>query len=226
MINQYQPDAIGLQEVDRNTRRHNVDEPAILSNLTGMYWTFGKMRDFQGGDYGVAVLTRQEPKETRIYYYHPPGQPRNECRDGPSSADYCQGAVAVRVWDRDASRDVWFITTHIGLYNMQLNEVKELVGEFIPQLLADTPNAPVFITGDFNSVPLSDAIKYMVSEEAGFVDTWAVAGKGLGYTFDSQSPYERIDYIFQRKPLAYTCTKIIVPDTLASDHDPVVAQFV
>lgn len=224
-INKYQPDALGLQEVDRYTKRHYVDEPDVLANLTNMYWTFGKMRDFQGGDYGVAVLTRQEPKETRTFYYHPPGQARNECNEGPSYADYCQGAVAVRIYDATAKRDIWFITTHIGLYDMQLDEVKELVNEYVSQLVAEDPTIPIFITGDFNSVPTSDAIKYMVSDDANFEDTWDVYGDGEGYTFDSQSPFERIDYIFQRKPVAYTCVKIVVPETLASDHYPVVAEF-
>ena len=219
------PDAIGLQEVDRYTRRHNVDEPDILANLTGMHWTFGKMRDFQGGGYGVAILTRSEPLETRTFYYHPPGGKRGECKDGPSTADYCQGAIAVKVPAPERSKPVWFITTHIGLFDMQLNEVKELVTEFVPELAADTEADGIFITGDFNSVPTSDAVKYIVSEEGGFVDTWATAGSGDGFTFDSNAPFERIDYILQKKPTGYKCTKIVVPQTLASDHLPVIAQF-
>lgn len=226
MINKYQPDLVGLQEVDYYTTRHYVDEPKTLSNLTNMYYTFGKMRDFQGGDYGIAILTRQEPKETRTFYYHPPGQVRNQCAEGPSTADYCQGAVAALVYDAEAGRDVWFLTTHIGLYDMQLDEVKELVNEYVAELVREDPSIPIFITGDFNSVPSSDAVKYMVSDEGGFEDSWSVAGSGEGFTFNSQNPFERIDYIFQRKPVSYTCTKMVVPVTMASDHYPIVAEFV
>ena len=225
IINQYQPDVLGLQEVDQYTKRHYINEPEYLANLTHMHYVFGKMRDFQGGGYGVSVLTREAPLETRTIYYHPPGQPRSVCDDGPSSADYCQGAVAVRVHDSAAGRDVWFLTTHIGLFNMQLDEVKELVSEGVAELVKEDPNIPVFITGDFNSVPSDEAIKYMVSEEGGFVDTWEVAGVGDGFTFNSQSPFERIDYVFQKKPTLYSCSKIVVPESLASDHFPIVAEF-
>lgn len=190
-----------------------------------MHYVFGKMRNFQGGGYGVSVLTREAPLETRTFYYHQPGQPRNECNDGPSTADYCQGAVAVRIRDNAANRDVWFLTTHIGLFNMQLDEVKELVNEYVAELVKEDPTIPIFITGDFNSVPTDDAIKYMVSDEANFVDTWAVAGKGDGFTFNSQNPFERIDYVFQRKPATYSCSKIVVHESLASDHFPVIAEF-
>lgn len=109
---------------------------------------------------------------------------------------------------------------------MQLDEVKELVNEYVAELVKEDPSTPIFITGDFNSVPSDEAIKYMVSEEGNFVDTWAVAGEGEGFTFNSQNPFERIDYVFQRKPNLYSCSKIVVPESLASDHFPVVAEFV
>ena len=35
-----------------------MDQLAELEQLTGMYGAFGKAMDFQGGAYGVAVLSR------------------------------------------------------------------------------------------------------------------------------------------------------------------------
>lgn len=51
---------IALQEVDRGAARSNgVDMPARLSELTGIpYHYFIKIRDFQGGEYGTAMLSK------------------------------------------------------------------------------------------------------------------------------------------------------------------------
>lgn len=52
-------DIIALSEVDNNTRRSgNVDQLEKLKKLTGMYGAFGKAIDFEGGEYGIAVLSR------------------------------------------------------------------------------------------------------------------------------------------------------------------------
>lgn len=52
-------DIVLLQEVDRNTvRSGNVDQVAELTRLTGMHAQFGKSLDYQGGEYGIAILSR------------------------------------------------------------------------------------------------------------------------------------------------------------------------
>src|SRR5688500_18311962 len=46
-----------LQEVDRGTTRSGrVDQPRVLASLTGLNVAFGKTLEYQGGDYGIAVL--------------------------------------------------------------------------------------------------------------------------------------------------------------------------
>lgn len=53
-------DVVALQEVDCGAERSNrVDMPARLSEMSGLaYHYFIKIRDFQGGVYGTAVLSR------------------------------------------------------------------------------------------------------------------------------------------------------------------------
>src|SRR4051794_5770560 len=54
-----QPDLVALQEVDRNTARTgDVDQFETLERLTGLRGAFGKAMDFDGGSYGVTVLSR------------------------------------------------------------------------------------------------------------------------------------------------------------------------
>ena len=59
-ITESRADVIALQEVDRGASRSNgVDMPTRLSELTGIpYHYFIKIRDFQGGQYGTAILSK------------------------------------------------------------------------------------------------------------------------------------------------------------------------
>ena len=59
VIKQSRADIVGLQEVDRGVERTGrVDEIRELARLTGMDYAFAHNLDFQGGQYGVAVLSR------------------------------------------------------------------------------------------------------------------------------------------------------------------------
>src|SRR5205085_9000055 len=59
LVKETAADVVLLQEVDRNTTRSgNVDQVATLTHLTGLYGEFGKSLDYQGGDYGIAILSR------------------------------------------------------------------------------------------------------------------------------------------------------------------------
>ena len=60
------PDVVALQELDSMTGRsgHNyqIEE---LANRTNYYPVFGKAIDFDGGGYGVGVLTKEKPLSTK-----------------------------------------------------------------------------------------------------------------------------------------------------------------
>src|SRR5687768_15586880 len=59
VIQSTRADVVLLQEVDRQTTRSGgVDHLAELERLTGMSGAYGKSLDFQGGQYGIAVLSR------------------------------------------------------------------------------------------------------------------------------------------------------------------------
>src|SRR4030095_7388475 len=59
VINKARPDLVALQEVDRGVRRtQGLDEIAELSRLTKMDYAFAHNIDYQGGEYGVAILSR------------------------------------------------------------------------------------------------------------------------------------------------------------------------
>ena len=61
-----QPDVVALQELDsmtgRSEQKYQIGE---LANRTNYYPVFGKAIDYDGGGYGVGVLTKEQPLSTK-----------------------------------------------------------------------------------------------------------------------------------------------------------------
>lgn len=68
-IKSQKADIVFLQEVDINTKRSGqVNQAEAIARLSGLsHWKFGKHRDFQGGEYGLAVVSRFPLFDVRIY---------------------------------------------------------------------------------------------------------------------------------------------------------------
>lgn len=79
---------VGLQEVDNRTKRHPQDQPQFLAKATALTATYGKMRDFEGGGYGVCVLSSHVPEKRVIFHYN--GTSPAKCHD-TEPRDFCQG---------------------------------------------------------------------------------------------------------------------------------------
>jgi endonuclease/exonuclease/phosphatase family metal-dependent hydrolase len=200
-------DLAGIQEVDRFTRRSPMDQPAILAKLMGYNVAYSKNLDYQGGEYGIAILSSLPIVEKRSLHYSVMGQKES------------RGALAVKIRLPASGKPLWFVTTHLGTDDSgaeQLQQVKELL-EWLRRLGMGS----VIVAGDFNQTPDSAAICLLRSE---FVDLFIDSGEGNGATFDALKPKERIDYLFVRKMDFARLLSIRVPETNASDHRPVVAR--
>ena len=66
VIIENQPDVVALQELDsmtgRSGQKYQLKE---LANRTNYYPVFGKAIDYDGGGYGVGVLTKEKPLSTK-----------------------------------------------------------------------------------------------------------------------------------------------------------------
>lgn len=85
----------------------------------------------------------------------------------------------------------------------------------------DASPYPVFVTGDFNSVPNSYEY-YHLSE--GLKDAFVESGRGSGTSFHDYKFPLRIDYIFTSpsiKPISYQVDRSVH----LSDHFPVISTF-
>jgi endonuclease/exonuclease/phosphatase (EEP) superfamily protein YafD len=81
---------------------------------------------------------------------------------------------------------------------------------------------PIMLCGDFNTTPESRVCRRL-SES--FEDSWARAGQGDGFTIPASQPTKRIDYIWITKDKSLKPLRAWVPQSNASDHLPVVAEF-
>ncbi|HEX8336739.1 MAG TPA: endonuclease/exonuclease/phosphatase family protein, partial [Pyrinomonadaceae bacterium] len=146
-------DLVGLQEVDRGVERTGrVDEIKELARLTGMDYAFAHNLDYQGGQYGVAVLSRFPILAIDHRRY---ANRRERERRG-----------FIRVEVEVGGRRLNFVTTHLDYQWLdgRLFETEQLL-----KALEDV-RGPLLIVGDFNEEPPGGAYALML--KAGFADGW------------------------------------------------------
>jgi endonuclease/exonuclease/phosphatase family metal-dependent hydrolase len=206
VIKQQHADLVGLQEVDRGVERtQRIDEIAELAKLTKMDYAFAFNLKYQGGQYGVAILSRFPIRATDHRLY-------KNLREAER-----RGFIRAEV-DIDG-RVVNFLTTHL---DYQYEDGRVFEAEQLLSGLKDV-RGPLIVVGDFNDIPTGGAYRLMSDQ---FADAWIeshAAGEGLSYPADK--PAKRIDYILMRRTDQITAKRTWIPETLASDHVPVVADL-
>lgn len=204
-----------LQEVDNRTRRSGgVDQLSRLRELTGMQGVFGKAIEYDGGEYGTAILSRWPITSSRLVIL-PAGMDdsavlaRYEARGALiARLDHPSGAIRVVNTHLDASRND----------SIRIQQANALV------ILANAQqdSGLTILGGDFNAEPDSRVIDLL--RQNGWRDVFARCGKDSGLSFPADKPVKRIDYLFARSGIA--CAAASVPDTQASDHRPVLFDMV
>ena len=206
VIKQQRADLVGLQEVDRGVERTGrIDEIAELAKLTRMDYAFAFNLKYQGGQYGVAILSRYPITATDHRLYK---NTREAERRGFIRAEVNVGGRVVN-----------FTTTHL---DYQYEDGRVFEAEQLLVALKDV-KGPLILVGDFNDVPAGGAYKLM-SEQ--FDDAWAANRAGdQGFSYPADKPAKRIDYILFRRDDHIRTKKAWIVSTLASDHVPVVADL-
>ena len=203
-------DLVLLQEVDRGTRRSGgVDQLAQLEQRTGFHGAFGRTLDYQGGGYGIAVLSRWPISGDTL---HPLAVEPAQERAGGSYEP--RGALGVRV--APAVGGFGVVNTHLDASGDDRYRRQEVVGVLAAaeRLRGGTPW--VVVGGDFNAEPDTRVVERM--RAGGWTDAWRECGDGDGLTFSTDVPVKRIDYLFLAPGL--TCASAEVLESAASDHRP------
>jgi len=205
VINREKPDLVGLQEVDRGVKRtEGKDEIAELAAMTRMDYAFAHNLDYQGGQYGVAILSRF----LLLNVDHRMFENRREAER--------RGMLRVEV--EVEGKRINFVTTHLD-YQYEDGRVFET-----EQMLRFLENVkgPLIVVADLNDEPTGAAYKLMLTK---LEDAWVSSrAKGDGSSYPADKPIKRIDHIFYRSS-NLKAKKATVVNTLASDHVPVMAEL-
>ncbi len=198
LINRLEPDLVALQEVDRVVdRTGGVDQATALGELTGMTAVFGEFMSYQGGDYGMALLSRWPVIETTNHRLPDGVEPRS--------------ALAARVRSPTSGRELVFVGVHL----YRTDEERLAQAKRVADVLAGE-ETPVVLAGDFNSTPDSEVMRQLAR-------TWHIADKGTDrLTWPSYEPEMEIDYVLLRpvealRPLDHR----LLDEPVISDHRPV-----
>jgi endonuclease/exonuclease/phosphatase family metal-dependent hydrolase len=205
-------DVVLLQEVDKGTHRSGgVDQPAEYAKRTGYHVAFGRSLDYDGGEYGIAILSRWPIR--RDSTIHLPVDPPQE-RSGGSY----EPRVAMTATIAAPFGDLVLFNTHIDASNddrWRLQEIRTI--KSLRQTAPQSGAPRVLFGGDFNSTPES-AVQTDLRAN-GFRDAWSTCGSGEGLSYPADVPRKRIDYLFLLA--GFECTAARVVETEASDHRPV-----
>jgi len=197
------PDIVLLQELDEKTGRSNgVDQLRALSVSTGLqYYHFGKTINYDGGAYGIGLLSRYPLAEVRMVLL-----PHQEI---PGERVEQRGVLLASV-KLPNGRSIRVANTHLGLHE----ENRELqVAEIIK--LTQESTGSLIIGGDFNVTPDDPVMAQF--QAAGLLPTCTTC-----LSIPSMMPNRQIDFILTQRDVKVK-ERVVISGTTASDHLPIVA---
>lgn len=196
-------DVVALQEVDKNIKRSgNIDQAKAIAEKTGMNFHFFRAIDYDGGEYGVAILSRYPLKDAQMF----------ELPQKVKAENRILGQVTIKV----GNREVIFANTHLDASGRHDNRIAQM--QFI-NALYKTNKLPIIISGDFNCMPNSEAIKILDQE---FKRTCT---ENCPNTYPQINPKRVIDYIATKNLNWSLLNYEVIEETYASDHRPIAATF-
>jgi endonuclease/exonuclease/phosphatase family metal-dependent hydrolase len=198
IISNHNPDVVLLQEVDNQCRRSgNVNQAAELARLTELHHTFGKAMDHDGGEYGLAILSRYPLSDVQIHPLPGSGEPR----------------IALSALVDSPLGIISLATIHLDFKDQaeQLAQAQVAAAQ-----LLKSPH-PVILGGDFNAEPDSKTLAVFAQAP------WSlVQKKQPASTAPAGQPDKEIDHLILRGLIAHR-PAVVINEPVASDHRPVIA---
>jgi endonuclease/exonuclease/phosphatase family metal-dependent hydrolase len=202
VINALDPDVVALQEVDSVVERTSgVDQTTVLGELTGMHSVFGTFFDYQGGRYGMALLSKY-PFISHTNHLLPKGVEHRAALAG-----------TIRVGDDGPEVIV------VGIHLVWTGDERYTQAQRLTEIFRDE-RRPVILAGDFNSRPDSDVMALLG-------ESWHIPDKGDDhFTFPSDAPDREIDFIIYRPEDRFEVVEHrVIDEPVASDHRPLLLEL-
>ena len=199
------PDLVALQEVDERTERSGgVSQASELGRLTGLRPVFGEAMPFQGGSYGVAILSRWP-----VLVVHNRPLPRLVPDREPRTA------LSVTVRPPAGFGDVTFTSTHLDFGR---GNSRDLQAQAINDMLVGDDRALSILAGDLNSGEDSEVVRIVRQH-------WReVEVPGPTVMGGSGQLIFRLDWLFVRPATRWRVHEARrLEELTASDHLPVLA---
>ena len=194
VINRINPDCVAIQELDSATQRSNglvvLDE---IAKHTTMFATYNASIDYQGGKYGIGILTKEKPIRTKSVPL-------------PGSEEK-RSLLIVEMNDYVLCCTHWSLRQHDRMASVAI----------IERAVAEFSSKPVFLAGDLNAESDSPEIKLLYENWQAMNDISAPTipsnnlKECIDYIFARKNPFFKTDVIETN----------VEQEPLASDHLPV-----
>lgn len=202
-------DLVALQEVDvETTRTGKVHQAKALAEKLGYHWVFGPAIDFQGGNYGNAVLSRWPIIDIDFQPLPNPG--KTEARSRLDAQIEVPGLG-----------DIVLASTHFS-HDSAASRVEQ--AKAVAKAAEPYKHAKLtLLAGDLNAAPDATELKPLA-------DHWHDPAVGVDppvFTVPVGKPTKQIDYVLIGKPFAnaWTATVRAVDEPTASDHRPLLVTL-
>jgi len=203
-IKAQKPDLVALQEVDANTGRSGkINQAEVLARKLGMNFYFAKAIDHDGGDYGVAILSRFPISEMHTSKLPTIASTKGEPR-----------VLATAKVTLPNGKVLKFASTHLDAQRSDENrlaQIKEI------NSIVEKESLPMIIGGDFNAVTSSEVMKI-------FGEQFKSTCFECDFTIPVLNPNKTIDFIgFKPVSVFHIVSHRAIPERYASDHLPVLS---
>jgi endonuclease/exonuclease/phosphatase family metal-dependent hydrolase len=183
-------------------RSGKVDQMKVLAEITGMHYTFLRHFAYDGGAYGLGILSR-----------YPITAQQNDKITSIKNGEKKSLALLTARISLPNDQEIDFSTVHYALdQTTRLIQAKETLALLKAEV-------PVILSGDFNAEPGTAEINLLSSR-------FTMADKKQAHTFPTIDPIKKIDYIWTSKEHLLEVSNIQIPATIHySDHLPLEAEL-
>lgn len=197
VINNASPDVVAIQEVDSMTRRSG--QKYVLGEIaerTQMHACFAPAIEFEGGKYGIGLLTKQVP--LRLQTIPLPGREEARTLILAEFEDYIYCCTHLSLTEEDRMKS--------------LKIVKSLIASY---------KKPLFLAGDMNAEPESDFIKELQKD----FQILSNPEKHTYPAPDPKETIDYIAASKQNATGFAVISARVVNEPMASDHRPILVEL-
>lgn len=206
VIRKANPDLVALQEIDVNTGRSGkINEAEQIALKAGyQYYFFGRAIDFDGGRYGIAILSKYPISDTIVH-----ALPTEESTNGE------RRAIALSKVTLPNGKTLHFASTHLDALDTNVNRVLQVKAI---NNIVDKLNTPVIIAGDFNAIEGSEVIRNLdkkITRTCKNCEPTFPGNDGRAIDFIGFRPAKKFSVVSHH----------VIREEYASDHYPIVSTI-